>query len=282
MQKAENMKSKRLVDTESSNAECGVRSAESKKLVDTEEAARVLGVTSRAIRKKFNKGKIEGEFVNSGKGYGKGGQVLKVWIEDEPNAECGVRNAESKLKDRYKIHRGEPGCKVITPLINGEPIINIVRNAELNTENNGTAPILHLQQTQAVNGDSPLNKDAITPPSPPAPCEVIIPPSQGPFSPATPQLNLPMAITGNSPPRPIPASCQKTANLRFALIQAVKEKLSENSRSKAEIIKSFLEVYNAGISMPAIYNDIGPVKRATLYEWIRAEKDHGIEGLIPQ
>ena len=296
MQKAENMKSKRLVDTESSNAECGVRSAESKEM-SPKEAAEILGVSERTIQRWVEAGKLKGQFVNRGKGYGKGGQVLKVWIEDEtqnakekegdnpdstPSTNSGRKSGT--VPNRYKVHRGEPGCSIVTPLINGEPvpdpgspIINIEAS-----KNNGTAPILCLRQTQAVNGDSPLNKDAITPPSPPAPCEVIIPPSQGPFSPATPQLNLPMAITGNSPPRPIPASCQKTANLRFALIQAVKEKLSENSRSKAEIIKSFLEVYSAGISMPAIYNDIGPVKRATLYEWIRAEKDHGIEGLIPQ
>lgn len=259
-----------------------------KKLVDMEEAAKILGVTPRAIRKKFNKGKIEGEFKTNNRG-GKSGQKLFVWIDDPLGPSIGTR----------KVARGEPGCKIETQFENGEPIIEAsgVRREAQGVKNNqppagGLLPKSQTFKEVAVlprpsgmlRGSVPADSQIailLNPPSPPQPCETS-PTSQGTLFPVVSQLGQQMTTTQDIFPRPIPASCQRTANLRFALIQAVKEKLSENSRPRTQIIKSFLEVYNAGISYPAIYNDIKSVSRATLYNWMRAEQDHGIEGLIPQ
>ena len=230
------------------------KSKVNRQLVDTEEAARVLGVTPRAIQKKFNKGKIEGQFVNSGKGYGKGGQVLKVWI-DTDGVPCGVGEAATPQgqtpqgKDRYKVHRGEPGCRVVTPLENGIPIINIEGYSK--STGNGRGDLISAGQLAV-----PVTRES-------------------------PQLNLPVAITQSIPPRPIPTSCQKTANLRFALVQAAKEEFSKNSRPKTQTIKSFLEVYNAGISHPDIHSELGSISRATLYNWLSSHDLNGIDGLIP-
>lgn len=69
-----------------------------RRLVDTKEAARLFNTTPRTIRRWVEAGKIEGEFVNTGKGYGKGGQILKVWIDDPD----GVQSQTPQGKDAEK------------------------------------------------------------------------------------------------------------------------------------------------------------------------------------
>jgi putative transposase len=68
-----------------------------RKLVDTEEAAKILGITARAVRKKFTKGKIEGEFVAGARG-GRSGQVLKVYV-DEDSREPGILSSKKEKSD---------------------------------------------------------------------------------------------------------------------------------------------------------------------------------------
>jgi len=245
MQKAENMESKRLVDTE--------------------EAARVLGVTARAIRKKFNKGKLEGEFVSNKRG-GRGGQVLMVWIDPENTQSAprgvprGVGEAATPQggtpqgKDRYKVHRGEPGCRVVTPLINGIP-----QSAE-----------------SIAHSDNESDSPQIVPSSsPPSPCEVIIPPSQGPFLPAPSKFH---QITVSRAPSP---KSEREGYLKLAILNAYRQKISENHKPKGHVTEEFLEVFNSGLFLPHIYNDTGRISRSTLYTWDLAEKTGGIKALIP-
>jgi putative transposase len=237
-----------------------------KQLMDTETAARILGVTARTLRRWFEDGKLEGEFVPSNKGGGKAGMVLKVYINDSDQSSVisnqkaesighraeGIEHSEKDEilrpaqndKKRYRVHRGEPGCRVVTTLENGIPILD----AELLTPKvNEILP-------------SPL-------PSPARGEEIVL---------ETP--NLP-AITGEAP---VLSPYNRIANLRYALLVSLQEEIKNNHRPKFEIVRQFLDLYNSGVSHPTIYNDIRRISRSTLYEWIRAYEIDGIDGLVPQ
>jgi putative transposase len=75
--------------------------------------------------------------------------------------------------------------------------------------------------------------------------------------------------------------CQRVANLRYALIQAFKADAEKNHRPKTEIVRDFLATYNAGVSHPEIYGELGALGRSTLYMWLKAEETGGIDGLVP-
>jgi transposase len=251
-----------------------------KRLVGTEEAARMMGITPRAIRKKFNKGKIEGEFTAGARG-GKGGQVLKVWIDDEPQTRADTetrKNGESAKKpnpgNRYRapqitgattvVKRGEPGRSIVTPLENGQPIP--ISNIPIGTDDKLMgAPLLASlclapPPRQVADGGGFIRDAGGLPKS----------------------ESLPVPAVGVSRDPVISPRASQIANLRFALVSAFNEEAAKNHRPKKEIVQSFLSLYNAGISHPAIYNDIKAISRATLYNWLHAYKDFGIDGLLPQ
>jgi putative transposase len=256
-----------------------------KRLVDTEEAARVLGASKRTIERWFMTGKIEGQFCAGGKGGGKGGQVLKVWIDPEntqrakegdspdstPSTNSGRKSGT--VPNRYKIHRGEPGCRVVTPLINGEPIINIEQNNKI-PAGGLLGKSQTLEEVAILPRVSPMLRGAIPAEpetailpssSPPSPCEVISP-SQGTFF-------------------PVPTESQKSKEigyLRMALLKAWREEISKNGKPKGQVTKEFLECYNFGRLLPYIYDTFEKISRATLYNWDRAEKSGGVQALIPQ
>ena len=268
-----------------------------KQLVDTEEAARIFGVTVNAIHKRFERGKLEGEFVPSNKGGGKGGMVLRIWVEDPKSSELGVRSvrpvdpdrsSESEKgkilrpaqndkkesqddKKRYKVHRGEPGCRIVTPIVNGEPVISDQLSV-ISDQSKVTSNQLSVISDQTPNlpeiqnrGDSPENTENTG----------TVP-------------NLPLAsLGGNWGQSPLgsvnrDSPYNRIAHLRYALLQSLQEEIKNNHRPKAEIVRQFLDLYNSGVSHPTIYNDIRRISRSTLYEWIRAYEIDGIDGLVPQ
>jgi putative transposase len=144
-------------------------------LVDTETAARTLGVTVRAIQKWFERGKLEGQFEPSNKGGGKAGMVLKVYINDSDQLsvisdQSSVISDQKKAKnkDRYRVHRGEPGCRVVTPIVKGEPVISdqssVISDQTPNLpeiQKDGDSPhSTTLPVVGSVNRDSPYNRIA--------------------------------------------------------------------------------------------------------------------------
>lgn len=260
-----------------------------RRLVDTEEAARILGVSYHALIKRFQRGKIEGEFV-SGKRGGRSGQVLKVWVDDaEPEKKPNSKDPPTpdgeglRRASRYRVKRGQPGQSIVTPLENGQPIPinNIPIGKSVAPQNTGAAnagaPLLAspslgaTHPTQVADGGGFIRDAGGLPKSESLPLRA-----------GEPSGLEAVPAVGMSRDPVISPRMNQIANFRFALISAFNEEASNNHRPKKEIVQSFLKVYNAGISHPAIYNDIKSVSRSTLYNWLRAYADHGIEGLSPQ
>ena len=204
----------------------------------------MLGITPRAIRKKFNRGKLEGEFITNRRG-GRSGQVLKVWIDDDMAQRPQKAATAKTAKSRYHAHRGEPGCRVLTPIINGEPQYH-PGAIELGTPLSGP-----------ISSASP-------PENPPSP-------DGGGF--------LPSAINADATIPRRNDKADRIANLRFALIQAFNEEAARNHRPKAEIIRNFLSLYNRGLLLPDIFKDLKEISRSTLYNWLSAS---GPRALVPQ
>ncbi len=80
------------------------------------------GIKFRAFKYRKKSGLLQWRYGSSGRG-GEAGKRIEVWVED--SLESGVRSLEipKVLNDKKKtrVHRGEPGCRDITPIINGEP-----------------------------------------------------------------------------------------------------------------------------------------------------------------
>jgi putative transposase len=341
-------------------AECGLRIAElksPKKLVDTEEAAKILGVTSRAIRKKFTKGKLEGEFRANNRG-GKSGMKLYVYINDpstgsgrcpdnpsissgrcpdDPStgsgqgSDCenasqgddeqieilsGAQDDKKKKQDdkkkklrtrihpapvRCKVNRGEPGCHVVTPIQNGEPVLGDGEmgkwgDREENPPTNNI-PISKLDSSQNVNslvsvgcsqnrpsGNGDHNKaggeGVAVIEAPPSGNSSLLGPPKEPSPDGGAISNLP-AIVGKGVSVNSPKSL-RIANLRFAVIQAFNEEAAKNHRPRKEIIPNFLSLYNSGHLLPDIHSEIKHIKRSTLYNWLQLCEQGGIDALVPQ
>jgi len=263
-----------------------------KQLLGTEEAARIRNVSPRTIERWHAVGKLEGEFRQAEKGGGKSGQKLYVIIDDtEPQRGESIGHSEIKKnqpcetisrgddehKDRYKIHRGEPGCHVVTEFKDGEPIINI----------------------DGLLADA-LPADVLSAaPSAPA----ILSPPGDTGADVSSQKNLPAIIPAiyndkeekSLPERKIPELCQKTANFRFAFIQKIKEELTKEYSETLPLFKNgngklsktkrtykILDIYNSGILLPQIHGEIGSISRATLYNWLQLYNQGGIDALVPQ
>ena len=220
--------------------------------MDTEEAARILNISIRSIQRWFEAGKIQGEFVDSGKGYGKKGQILKVWISNDDTETRRSGDTEKKEKDHYKVHRGEPGGNVMTDIVNGLPVMEAPPSALLSacTPSGDT--------TVASGSEEPLaRRDGGAPSFQISDCTFQI------------------EKTSNS-------KLEKIANLRYALIQSFRAECEKNHRPKKKIIRDFLILYNTGVSHPDVFKEIGKIARSTLYEWARADQQAGIFGLAPQ
>jgi putative transposase len=292
-----------------------------KRMVGTEEAARILGVTPRAIRKRFATGKMQGQFMDSGKGYGKTGQVLMVEIDDPLHPSVGTR----------KVFPGEPGRNIVTPLKDGKPIA-VSSEFGVRSENS---------QTQLSTVDHTLTRDSAEPrpssgeadavPPPPTPLAKGREPLGGgtdlltqtgcpqragisgetiraniscdPLSPGQEEGRECVASTALAPDthkreqdehpavpagigaldpcgdRPINPKMQRIANLRYALIQAVRDEIKKNSKPKTEIIRNFLDLYNSGLLLPEIHAEIKDISRSTLYNWLSAASP---DDLVPQ
>jgi putative transposase len=218
------------------------------------------------------------------------------------NCNNGCRNAsefnkDKKVKDRCRVGRGEPGCHVVTPIVNGEP-------CEVQSQTSQGGPI-----TEAL----PSGNSSLLDPSKefsPACAEASAgrpdggaSPGDSPYSTNLPSvdsvnrdspcqsLNLPVlfkspacaeASAGRSIPARINPKLEKIGYLRFAILNAWREELSGDHKSKTQVIIKFLQLYNSGLLLPAIYNDIDSISRATLYSWDKAEKLGGVRALIPQ
>jgi len=265
-----------------------------RQLVDTEEAAKVLGITPRAIRKKFNKGKLEGEFKANNRG-GKSGMKLFVWIDDELDSR--VRENDKKEKLRTRVGRGEPGCHLITPIVNGEPVLNDERYM-MNNEQNIEAPP---SETIAANSPNlrrigtseniehdwkclPIGRQIQIEALPSGNSSLLDPSKE--FSPDGGANLLGSkdwipACAGMTEKMVSPQSL-RIANLRFALIQTFNEEAAKNHRPRKEIINSFFARYHSGLLLPGIHTELKKIKRSTLYNWLQLYDQGGIDALVPQ
>ncbi len=272
-----------------------------------------------AFKKRKAKGLIRWRYGGSGRGGdptprrmrgGDGGKHIEVYIDDanlsqsaeRPGSQSGAGAAlcdkpkKSNTKERYKIHRGEPGCNVVTPFVNGQPQTEILSQAQDDIPTNNIP--MSNQNTETL---------------PPVPS--LVPPAQDPtagggavVSPSPPSSPSPLKGEGNflvtSPPRGegiievsspargegivVTARAARIANLRFALIQAFNEEAAKNHRPKAEIIQHFLDLYNSGVLLPEIHAELKDIKRSTLYNWLAlyqsatGQAAEGPQSLTPQ
>jgi putative transposase len=119
-------------------------------------------------------------------------------------------------KNRYKVNRGEAGCRVVTRLSGGDPV----------TE------------------------------------------------------NLPVVLA--SPPPSLFSHNDEIAHWRLGLILAVKEEISQKTGLNRDIINQVLGRYNSGSFLTDIFKNLRHVSWQTLYRWMKAFNNFGIDGLIPQ
>jgi len=72
-------------------------------------------------------------------------------------------------------------------------------------------------------------------------------------------------------------------NYRFALLDALWEEISQNpGQKKRKIINQFLKGYNSGSLLHDIFKELGKISRPTIYRWIKAYKEGGIDALVPE
>ncbi len=254
-----------------------------RRLVDTEEAARMLGITSRAVRKWFAAGKVEGKF-EPGKRAGRSGMKLFVWIEDDQRAVGSRQKADKKERDHTRVNRGEPGREIVTPLFNGVPI-------DTETRGSGDSEITLHGSTMLTKDQKNANFVKLTE-TLPSGHQFLVSPHQVPPSPdgGVPTLETELRHPGALSPSAINADAtenaldsgpridvrgelrrndkaDRIANLRFALIQAFNEEIAKNHRPKVETIRNFLSLYNSGVLLSDIHKELGEISRATLYNW---------------
>lgn len=89
-------------------------------------------------------------------------------------------------------------------------------------------------------------------------------------------------VPPDSPPPSLFSPQDKIAHWRLAFILALKEEISQKNGLRRDIINEFLERYNSGIPLPEIFKNLRKVSWQTLYRWMKAFNDYGIDGLVPQ
>jgi len=225
--------------------------------VSRKKYCEVEGIGLRGFRKRKAKGLIQWRYGTSGRG-GEAGKRIEVFLED--SSESGVRSSEkkSKEKDRTRIHRGEPGCHVVTQIVNGMPL-DTINDVNLKAQNGDFVKL-----TEAP----PSEKNIET-----SPTSMIPPPGGGASS------NLPAIVGPASPANP---KSLRIANLRFALIQAFNEEIAKNHRPRKEIIRNFLNAYHSGLLLSDIHAELKKIKRSTLYNWLQLYDQGGLDALAPQ
>jgi len=219
------------------------------------------GIGRRTFFRKIKIGIYETKYVSSPKGGGKGGQQLLVRLKAQSEKteilsqaqddKKKAQNDKKKIQDnkKYKIHRGEPGRHIITPIVNGMP-----------------APFEILSST--IGGD-PVGDDAVRQ----LPVGII---SESP-----PLQNLPAILDSGLRPNDHP-KLLRIRNLRFALISAFQEEAAKNHQPRSEIIQKFLERFDAGLILSDFKKQIKKIKRSTLYNWLKLYDQGGIDALVPQ
>jgi len=75
---------------------------------------------------------------------------------------------------------------------------------------------------------------------------------------------------------------KKIAFLRLAILWACSSERCNSSGIKTRAMEEFIKTYNSGAFLPAEYERIAHISRASLYNWKKAYKDYGISGLVPR
>jgi putative transposase len=96
------------------------------------------GIKIRTFQYRKKGGLIQWRYGPSGRG-GEAGKHIEVYIDDT-GGQTPKPKAQSKSKDHLRIHRGEPGCHVVTQIVNGEPMIE-TPPSEINIETSPTSMI---------------------------------------------------------------------------------------------------------------------------------------------
>ncbi len=228
------------------------------------------GIKFGAFKKRKHKGLVQWRYGGSGRG-GEAGKHIEVWGDEaaqdsKPKAESEkaeiLRSAQddkpinSNAKDRYRVNRGEPGCRVVTHLRNGVPVIGEeAQSSKLKAEN------------QTPNLPAIYNDTKRVPE----------------------RCNLPMPTQGFG-------KASRIGNLKFALLQKFNEELTKEdpnlplfkngngngNHSKTKKIQNLLDLYNSGLLLPDIHQELKSISRATLYNWWQIYQQGGIDGLVPQ
>lgn len=111
--------------------------------------------------------------------------------------------------------------------------------------------------------------------------EPIIKPIEPYGSPVPPSPLIPALAQAES--REItPTLSNETACYRASLIEAFNSQANEKGRPKSEIVSRFLRVYNSGLFLPAIHKELGSISRSTLYSWLKAFREGGLDDLTPE
>jgi putative transposase len=96
-----------------------------------------------------------------------------------------------------------------------------------------------------------------------------------------PVVENPPAVLASPPP--LPSHQNEISYWRFALLNALWEKISKNPGvKKRKIINQILKEYNSGVLLPDILKNLKKISRATLYRWVGAYKEGGIDALVPE
>ena len=255
--------------------------------VSRKEYCEQENISYQAYKKRKAKGLIQWRYGSSGRG-GEAGKHIEVWIGEEinsPSPQSSPSRGEEDKKSRTRVGRGEPGCHVVTPIVNGIP-------CEV--------------QSQTSQG-GPMSDPPSPPPSPrerdlrPArgeeigfevlPSEISTETSSASIVPTSDGGALILALEnppssliskGGDIEKSVSPKANRIANLRYALIQAFNEEAAKNHRPRKEIIGNFLSLYNGGFLLPDIHAELKKIKRSTLYNWLQLCDQGGVDALIPQ
>lgn len=85
----------------------------------------------------------------------------------------------------------------------------------------------------------------------------------------------------NQRPTFVSESAKMTSLERTDIVVALNN-IQKRHKTKKEAESIFLDLYNSGMLLPAIYKYIGSISIGTLHRWVKAYEDNGAKALIPQ